>query len=306
MAAAAAEEYHLSFDIGTRNMSYCLLCVRRSVPASNEKRKKSQVHEPDFGNMHIEMWGRIDLLAESNAKGYKVQIAKLVPTLVKCLYEKFGDRLATTTTTEEQQKIFYVDIEDQPLKSSKFGGSGSVTMKILSYVIFSFAETYNHVYPGSNIVCRTINGKKKFLVCDYFGVSAEKPLRAGKKKISSYVLTGSNDSSEDESEDEATMKAAAAKKDKADKKKTKKQIEAAKYRNRKWRSVEACKMILSRMVIEQENEDDKENARRWRDYFLFDCGKQDDDAESLTQAVYAAHEKFFVKLSKEKKEQEEQ
>ena len=115
----------LSFDIGTRTLSYCLVSVPSNGSTEEDGRWESV---PKYT---ILAWESIDTLTENEVLGDGKQIRDHVPRVIASLRSRCASLLTPMPDC--------ICIEQQ--RAGKFG---NVTMMVMSYVLQAFFETHAH------------------------------------------------------------------------------------------------------------------------------------------------------------------
>lgn len=212
----------LSFDVGVRNLSYCLL-------ASPSPPKKSGLDiDTRISAWSVYDWGCADILDEAGSKAkkvYSVKATTLIRYLLQYLHKKFGALFDSGLPAPKLAVL----VEDQP--------RGSKKMKMISYAIVTYFET-RAVMNDWKIPIDTVSPKEKLGLCDQLDVETEKPARilktpakpkpTPKPKVVKTVPTT---------------------------KQLKERAKGKRYRNNKWRAVQGCKMAMEMVVIDQTNKD---------------------------------------------------
>ncbi len=208
----------LSFDVGVRNLSYCLL-ASQSAP-----QKTVSDIDTRISAWSVYEWGCVDILDEAGSKAkkvYSVKATTLIRYLLQYLHKKFG-ALFDSQPQLPTPKLAVL-VEDQP--------RGSKKMKMISYAIVTYFET-RAVMNDWKIPIATVSPKEKLGLCDQLNVETEKPARVLKNPA----------------KPKAVKTAPTAKQLKA-------RAKGKRYRNNKWRAVQGCKMAMEIVVIDQANKD---------------------------------------------------
>lgn len=259
----------ISFDVGVRNLSYCMFNRKCSdtmelvdsgeeESGPEEKEEASSIYDYETSNLaqaissySVQDWECVDILTECGSKAEKVYSVKcgiLVKYLIKCLHNKFSRDLINGKSHGTSTAIV---VEEQP--NARRGTKGSMRMKVLSYAIVSYFETMAICENLQMTICM-MSAKKKLLLCDQLKVPAEKPILKTRKVLKSGQTVST--------------------------KVSKQRIRGKMYRNNKWRAVEGCKIAMDMGSIVTEN--DKNIFKNSK--------KKDDIADAFLQGLwYCAH-----------------
>jgi hypothetical protein len=128
-----AVTYVLAWDVGTRNLSYCLAAGRTPVAGG------AAAGEPSWRTCSILRWGLIDLLDDApDTNASKAVVTDLTVRAVARI-EPFLDEVIAATGGAR----VHVVIEEQPTAfgpAAKFNPTGSVKNKIVANVIYLLAH----------------------------------------------------------------------------------------------------------------------------------------------------------------------
>lgn len=129
----------LSFDVGIRNLSWCLIELR-TTPES--------IQDP-WKNIHIIQWECIDVLTDNKCKAKSAKTVN-AERCTRFMLESLRRRIDSFAPLEDLQVL----IEQQPLQRR---GIGSAKNKILGHVIYT-------VFYGVSKSIQFYNSKKKLAV----------------------------------------------------------------------------------------------------------------------------------------------
>jgi hypothetical protein len=136
----------LSFDVGMRNLSYCLVEYEYE-PAGSEIQP--------WSNMKILEWEVMDVLAETGSKAKNVKTVS-IHNITNRTLQVLNDR------TWMLNDVDLVVVEQQPMRQ---GGGGSVRMKIMQHAILIFYELWKMWNPENAKYAVTTSSAGNKLKC---------------------------------------------------------------------------------------------------------------------------------------------
>lgn len=282
----------LSFDVGMRNLSHCLLFPKK--PSAQLKTAEQVLDESiaavvkRLGSWKLGSWDTVDILSYGGSKAklaYSVCTNQLVKYLVGYLQETFGhlglptdsalspdceENLSTGQSEDESPAAavaaepVLVVVEEQPKRSMR--------MKVLSYALVTYFETLN-LACNRDFRVITLSPKNKLALCDKLQVPAKKPPRVRKTKNAARN-TGKGAAEEVPTEKQEVDDPHVGDDVEPVKKVSKATAKGQAYRNNKWRAVEGCRIVMPLLGFSEDQQQAFEKNK-----------KKDDDADSLLQAL---------------------
>lgn len=131
----------LSFDVGMRNLSFCMIEYSYAPVATHEDVATTKHPWSNFCVLH---WEVLDILDEKSSNAKTINIHKVSQQLM--------DVLNSRLHLVQNHDIDYICVEQQPMGG--FGNkknSGSVRMKLMQHVILNFYELYYRWHSRSKI-----------------------------------------------------------------------------------------------------------------------------------------------------------
>lgn len=142
-----SSNYILSFDVGIKNLAYCVLEIKTKEPDEEKK------EDTKWNAITIHRWGTLNILPSSIQKCNQVNVQKLTQNLFCILHKKH-------TMLTHNGCVRTVLIEQQPLR---VGRMGNVRMNLIQQAVMDYYTLYQ--YPGMEFLVHPISPSYK-LKCD--------------------------------------------------------------------------------------------------------------------------------------------
>lgn len=166
-----SSHYILSFDVGIKNLAYCVLELKIPTEQKSEDTKESRF-QIKWNAVTILRWGSLNILPSTVQKCNQVNVQKLTQNLFRILYKKHS-------MLTHNGCVQTVLIEQQPLR---VGRMGNVRMNLIQQAVMDYYTLYQ--YPSMDIVVHPISPTYK-LKCDISSayIWAPKPTKPSTQRL---------------------------------------------------------------------------------------------------------------------------
>jgi len=168
----------ISFDVGIRNLAYCVLESEASSSTATEESNEDNVLKSN--RITICDWNDIDILKENNSKAKdcnKIPLNILIEYTIRILNEKFGKQFLLD---QEHFRNATIVIEKQLKRAMR--------LNVLGHIIGSFFQTLSIVNEVPMRVA-LISAEHKLNLCDQLNISKTIIKKPKKEKVSNKTQT---------------------------------------------------------------------------------------------------------------------